>query len=54
MVLASKGRSRLLVTETINPQIASATITAITTRPIHLLASGADGSGEDVLEISSI
>ena len=40
--------------ETINPQIASATITAITTRPIHLPASVAEGSGKDVLGISSI
>ena len=54
MVLASSGKMRLLVTETINPQIPSATITAIITRTIHLPVSKKDDSGEAVLEISSI
>ena len=54
MVLASNGRTRLLVSEAINPQIASARITAMTTRPIHLPVSAADHSGEDVRGISSI
>jgi hypothetical protein len=54
MVLASKGRIRPLVTETINPQIASATSTAMTTRPIHAPASSVGDSDDDVLEISSI
>jgi hypothetical protein len=54
MVRASAGRMRWLVTETINPQIPSARITAITTRPIHLPVSAADDSGESVLGTSSI
>lgn len=54
IVRASKGKIRLFVTETINPQIPSARITATTTRPIHLPASGADDSDESVLGVSSI
>jgi hypothetical protein len=54
MVLASNGRIRPLVTETINPQIASARITAMTTRPIHAPASNPDDSDEGVLGVSSI
>ncbi len=54
MVLASSGKTRLLVTETINSQIASARITAMTTRPIHLPASAGDNSSEGVLGVSSI
>ena len=54
MVLASSGKTRLLVTETINPQIASARSTAMTTRPIHLPASAGDNSSEGVLGVSSI
>jgi hypothetical protein len=54
MVRASTGRTRLLVTETINPQIPSARITAITTRPIHFPVSTVDDSGESILGTSSI
>jgi len=54
MIRAMAGRTRLLVSETIRPQIASATITAMTTRPIHLLESAGDDSGADVLGFSSM
>jgi hypothetical protein len=52
IILARNGRIRLLVSETISPQIPSPRITAISRRPIHLLVSGA-GSG-DGLSMSSI
>src|SRR5580704_8175442 len=54
MVLARNGRTRPLVTETINSQIASARITAMTTRPIHAPAANVGDSDEEILGISSI
>jgi hypothetical protein len=49
MILAMEGRIRLLVTETISPQMPSPRTTAIRRRPIHLPASGGD-----VFAVSSI
>jgi hypothetical protein len=52
MILAREARIKLLVTETMSPQIPSPRITAIRRRTIHLTAS-AGGSG-DGLAMSSI
>ena len=43
IILAMEGRIRLLVSETISPQIPSPRTTAIRRRPIHLPVSGGDG-----------